>query len=427
MSLRRIWREKIADKGGFRLNEETNVLERLPDESDLSYHRRLVYGKLSDKTLADVDYAELSEYVYGQPYSSDVCRRMLYGSKKTLDLIEREVEREEIENMTDGGRLLRDLDTRRIAFEIEKQKFYDQRMAYNKMIRERAREEELNEIIQQCIASGSLPELKYEDRVLHHIVGDNTLLVSLNDIHYGANVDNAWCTYNSEICAEMMGKYLERVIGIADMMGSEDAVVWGAGDFISGNIHRSIQVSNKENVIDQIMGVSELVSQFIAGLSDHFRTVRFISVAGNHSRIEPNKDNAITGERLDNLVEWYLKARLQNFENVIIDDAHRLDNTISVFEVRGQNYCLVHGDFDTSAAKMQALQQMVGVPICAVLSGHMHHNQTNVVQGVRTVMAGSFQGMDSFCVEKRIVGQPEQMVCVCNETGIRCHYDIPLT
>jgi predicted phosphodiesterase len=210
------------------------------------------------------------------------------------------------------------------------------------------------------------------------------------------------------------------------MQMSEDVVVWGAGDFISGNIHRSIQVSNKENVIEQVMGVSELIAQFIAGLSGNFRTVRFVSVAGNHSRIEPNKDNAITGERLDNLIEWYLKARLQNFENVIISDDHRLDNTISVFDVRGQNYCLVHGDFDTSAAKMQALQQMVQVPICAVLSGHMHHNQTNVVQGVRTVMAGSFQGMDSFCVEKRIVGQPEQMVCVCDDTGIRCYYDIPL-
>ena len=395
-------------------------LEKREHESNLDWHRRLINGKLVDKTLADVDYSELSEYVYGQPYSSDVARRMMYGSKKTLELFD-----EECREVT-GEEASADLDMRMLELQIERQKFFDQRMAWNKMVRERAREEELNEIIQNCIASGSLPELRYEDSVLHRVVGDNTLLVSLNDLHYGANVNNAWCTYNSEICAEMMARYLEKVITIGNMQMSEDVVVWGAGDFISGNIHRSIQVSNKENVIEQVMGVSELIAQFVAGLSGNFRTVRFVSVAGNHSRIEPNKDNAITGERLDNLIEWYLKARLQNFENVIISDDHRLDNTISVFDVRGQNYCLVHGDFDTSAAKMQALQQMVGVPICAVLSGHMHHNQTNVVQGVRTVMAGSFQGMDSFCVEKRIVGQPEQMVCVCDDTGIRCYYDIPL-
>ena len=395
-------------------------LEKREHESDFEWHKRLINGKLVDKTLADVDYSELAEYVYGQPYSSDVARRMMYGSKKTLDLME-----EGAVEMT-GQEMSDELDLRMVELQKERQKFFDQRMAYNKMIRERAREEELNEIIRQCIASGSLPELRYEDKVLHHVVGDNTMLVSLNDIHYGAEIDNAWCTYNPEICAEMMARYLEKVITLGNMHMSEDVVVWGAGDFISGNIHRSIQVSNKENVIAQVMGVSELVAQFVAGLSDHFRRVRFVSVAGNHSRIEPNKDNAITADRLDNLVEWYLQARLQNFENVIIDDNHKLDDTISVFEVRGQNYALVHGDFDTSAAKMQALQQMVGVPLCAVLSGHMHHNQMNVVQGVRTVMAGSFQGMDSFCVEKRIVGQPEQMVCLCDETGIRCYYDIPL-
>lgn len=395
-------------------------LEQRENESRFDWHKRLINGKLVDKTLADIDYSELSEYVYGQPYSSDVARRMMYGSKKTLELFEsecREVVGQEMETA---------IDMRVVELQKERQKFFDQRMAYNKMIRERAREEELNEIIQSCIASGSLPELVYEDTVLHHVVGDNTLLVSLNDLHYGANINNAWCVYNSDVCAEMMARYLEKVITIGNMHMSEDCVVWAAGDSISGNIHRSIQVSNKENVIEQIMGVSELIARFIAGLSGHFRTVRFVSVAGNHSRIEPNKDNAVTAERLDNLVEWYLAARLQNFENVIIDDTHKLDNTMSLFNVRGKNYCLVHGDFDGTPAKVQALQQMIREPLYAVLSGHLHHNQTNVVQGIRTVMAGSFQGMDSFCVEKRIVGDPEQMVCICDENGIACHYDIPL-
>ena len=43
-------------------------------ESRAQYHKRLIYGKLVDKTLADVDYSELSEYIYGQSYSSDVAR-----------------------------------------------------------------------------------------------------------------------------------------------------------------------------------------------------------------------------------------------------------------------------------------------------------------------------------------------------------------
>ena len=47
-------------------------LNKRPDESDLDYHKRLINGKLVDKTLADIDYSELSNLVYGQSYSSDV-------------------------------------------------------------------------------------------------------------------------------------------------------------------------------------------------------------------------------------------------------------------------------------------------------------------------------------------------------------------
>lgn len=84
---------------------------------------------------------------------------------------------------------------------------------------------------------------------------------------------------------------------------------------------------------------------------------------------------------------------------------------------------MVHGDYDTPS-KVQALQAMIKEPIYAVLCGHLHHNQTDVVQGIKTIMAGSFQGVDSFCVEKRIYGTPQQMVCVCDENGVVCHYDV---
>ena len=394
-------------------------LDRLDGESKLQHHKRLIDGKLVDRTLADVDYSELSEYVYGQPYSSDVARRMMYGSKKTLDLLE-----EEGRTAVSGTEMASELDVKMIELQKERQKFFDQRMAYNKLLRERSREEEINEIIERCVSSGELPKLEFNG--VPFPGGNSTLLVSLNDIHYGANIDNAWRRYNSGICAHMLENYLERALHIAQVHGCEDCVVWAAGDVISGNIHRSIQVTNKENVIEQIMGASELIAEFLAELSRNFRTVRFVSVAGNHSRIEPNKDNAVHGERLDNLVEWYLAARLQNFDNIIITDEHRMDDTISLFEVRGKNYVLCHGDFDGSYTKVQSLQTMVQKPVYAILSGHRHHNQTDVVQGVRTVMAGSFQGMDDFCVENRIYGKPEQMVCVCDETGIVCHYDIEL-
>lgn len=394
-------------------------IERKQNESQLDYHKRLVYGKLVDKTLSDMDYTELAELVYGQPYSSDVARRMLYGSRRTLELMDSE----RIGGIEDNS-ILSELDEKMIELRKERQKFYDQRNAFNKVVRDRSRQEELNEIITDAIENGELPRLDYIPSVVE--TSDTDLLVSLNDLHYGATHSNYWGEYNSDICKEMMRKYLDRIIKIAETHGSENCIVWENGDVISGSIHRSIQVTNKENVIEQVMGASELIAEFLSELSKHFRTVKFISVSGNHSRIDPNKDTALVDERLDDIVEWYITARLQNFGNVIIGAGEKIDPTMYIINVRGLNYAGVHGDFDGSASKVQSLQTMIGRPLYAVLSGHMHHNKVDEVQGVKTVMAGSFLGMDSYCVQKRIFGQPEQMVCVCNEDGIVCYYDISL-
>lgn len=393
-------------------------IEQRENESKLDYHRRLVYGKLVDKTLADIDYSELSELVYGQPYSSDVARRMLYGSRKTLELLD-----EERVSQSGGSDIMAELDEKMVELRKERQKFYDMRNAFNKVIRERSRQEELNEILVSAVQSGELPELSYERHYIE--TSDNDLLCSLNDMHYGVDIHNAWNTYNPEVCREMMCAYLDKILQIAERHGSENCYVFNNGDTISGKIHLTIQIANKENVIEQVKGASELIAEFLAELSKHFKTVTYVSVAGNHSRLD-TKENSPLDERMDDLIGWYLSARLQNFDNVVIGGANNIDSTMYLLDIRGKAYLGVHGDFDGSMTKIASLQAMARCPIYAVLSGHLHHNRVDEVQGVKTVMAGSFLGMDDFCIQKRIYGRPEQMVCVCDETGIVCHYDIPL-
>ena len=388
--------------------------------NELSYKEKkdIVLGKLVDKTIDD-DYEDLSEKLFGEGncFNSSEVRKRMYGMKTIIEDIEKE------KTSLMGNDILSELDQKRIELQKEKQKFFDQRAAFNKVIRERSREEELNEIIIDAVKHGDLPMLDYVERQSNY-GSDNDLIVSLNDIHYGAVVDNYWCKYNSTICKDMMRRYLDKIIEISKLHKSENCYVTCNGDMISGNIHYSVAVTNKENVIEQIIGVSELISEFLAELSKHFNKVYFVSIAGNHSKINPNKDNTLPGERLDDLIGWYVKARLQNFDNIEIADYAKIDDTIYLIDIRGKTYCGVHGDYDGSAAKVQALQTMSGRPLYAVLSGHLHHNEIGTVQGIKTVMAGSFLGMDSFCIEKRIFGRPEQMVCVCDDSGIKCYYDV---
>lgn len=396
-------------------------LERIPGESDLDYHKRLVYGKLVDKTLADCDYTELAPYIYGKEYAPDVCRRLMYGSRFTLDLLNSESEKNIKQDSSD---IMAELDLKKIELQKERQKMFDQRIALNKLIRERSRQEELNDIIKEAVSLGDLPVLASDDMACTYEYANNDLLISLNDIHYGAVVDNYWAKYNPDICRDMFSKYINEVKKIANTHRSENCYVFCNGDAISGNIHYSIAVTNKENVINQVIGVSELISEFLFQLSTIFKDVYFVSVAGNHSRLNPNKDSTLNAERLDDLVEWYASARLQNSPNVHIGAGEKIDNTMYLLDIRGKTYCGIHGDYDATPTSVQSLQTMAQRPVYAILSGHLHHNKTDIIQGIKTVMAGSFLGMDDFCVQKRIYGSPEQMVCVCDDTGIVCHYDI---
>ena len=206
-------------------------------------------GKMVDHTIDD-DYEELSERLFGDGscFSATEVRKRMYGMKAVIDAIEREGE--DAIRSTDR---MSELDRKKIELQAERQKFYDQRNAFNKLVRERSRQEELNEILVKSIQEGDLPRLDYEFDPYGVVTqSDNDLLVSLNDIHYGATVENYWNTYNSDICREMMCRYLDRIIQIARTHSSQNCIIWANGDEISGNIHKSITVTNKENVIEQI-------------------------------------------------------------------------------------------------------------------------------------------------------------------------------
>lgn len=319
-------------------------------------------------------------------------------------------------------KILKEYELKRIEFEKEKIRFFDQRTAYTKEIRQDARWDELFNIVERTIQNNKLPKLEYKQKDI--LVSDNDLLVSLSDIHYGIEVDNHWNKYNSDICVERLKKYLNKILSVQKLHKAENCFVSANGDLISGNIHIQVQVANKENVIQQIMGVSEVIAWFLNELSNNFNNVYFNVVAGNHSRLN-TKDDSMKNERLDDLIPWYIKARLQNRNNITILD-NNIDSTMSIIKIRGKVYLNSHGDYDYSKNMIGNISMMIGEKPYAICTGHLHHNSINNVQGIKLIMSGSLLGVDDYCVTKRIFGSPSQMICVCNENGVDAFYDYEL-
>ena len=387
-------------------------IKRLEGESYITYAKRITNGK-ADGTL-DIDYVEWGSNLINKEYSSDNFRKAFYVIYELLKNIDEEVEI----NFTEDD-LIKEIEQKKIELQKEKIKFQDQRTAFNKLIRVKARQEELNDIIVQTINSADLPKLNYTYKEI--IPSDNDILASLNDLHFGYEIESRWNTYNSDICRDMLEEYLDKILQVKKIHNSQNCYINANGDLISGNIHKTITLENKENVIQQIMGVAELISNFLAELSNHFNVVVFSNTAGNHGRMD-KKDDALKGENLENLIDWYIKARLQNFKNIHINE-DKIDSTMYIINIRGKNYLNVHGDADDSNYKIQSAVQMAGVPIEVFCSAHLHHNKTDYVQGVKTLMGGSLLGMDSYCVNKRIIGFAQQLIAVVTEDGVLCHYD----
>jgi hypothetical protein len=388
-------------------------LNRLENESFIDYCERLITGK--DNNIYDIDKSEIWDLLFNEKISSDEARKRLYGVKAVIS----KLKTEGYEDIIDEA-VLEKIELKRIEFEKEKQRFFDQRTAYNKIIRDTARLDELKDIILSSVHGIKPYESYYRTDISN---SENDLLVGLNDIHFGVEIDNYWNKYNSDIAKKRLEKYLSEIISVQKLHNSENCFVFANGDLISGNTHLTIALANKENVVEQVMGVSELISWFLSELSNYFNSVYFLVVAGNHSRLSL-KDMSPKNERLDDLIPFYVKARLQNLHNVSVLEDH-IDNTMSVIDIRGRKYLGVHGDYD-NLSNILKLVEMLPDKVYSIYMGHLHHNKTDFVQGYKVLMSGSLMGVDDYCIEKRIFGKSQQLICVCDSNGVKCAYDIIL-
>lgn len=401
LSLTMINKEKYYDLYNTGITKEELIFEIGKDKETYGYEWSVcaeILNSILDKNLDPETY------------------RKRYGEIKRFY----EIFQSKIREQT-NDELLKEIEERQLELKKEKYKFFDARNEYNALIRKRAREEEINKIIIDSI--NALDKDNFELKKIEKTITEETIIIPLNDLHCGYEIKSIFGNYDEKILKCRLEKYLCEIKEIQKKHNCEKAIVLGGGDLISGNIHAEIKRSNNLNVIEQIITVSEYISNFLAELSTIFKSISFISVSGNHSRIEKYKDS-IKEERLDDIIEWYLKAKLSNF-NIIFNDYINADATLKIFDVYNNSYILVHGDCDDHN-NMLILQKFAEKPITAVFSGHYHHNEIITKDGMKFIMSGSFIGVDNFTIQKRIISHPEQLITIVDKRGIKCYYDINL-
>lgn len=295
----------------------------------------------------------------------------------------------------------------------EKQKLFDERTALTKLLREQGRMESMFDIVKRAIEEYKPVNFDYTPSIVPD--SDNDLIIHLTDVHGGVNIDSPFNVFNMEVLEQRLKNYLDEIFDIQNTYKSQNAYVIIGGDLIQGLIHTNARIEAKENIVMQIMEVTDLVSNFIYELSRIFQNVEVHTTAGNHSRSTANKEESVRGENFDLLVPFACKKDLKNIENVKFVDNY-LDCDIATFKVRGHMVYATHGDKDTAKNVVYHMTQFarkakLPLPDLCYL-GHRHTNGLTTVDDVKVIESGCVDGMDSFAIEKRLVGTPEQTVTV---------------
>lgn len=317
-----------------------------------------------------------------------------------------------------------DIDMRRRALEEAKIQYRDERAAWNKSNYANARVSQKLDYLEGQLSS--MGRLLFPGQGVPEIASGRDTLVVLSDFHIGECFASTFGDYNSDIAKDRLNRLLDKVIDIQTIHNCENCYIVLAGDFISGSIHKALQVQNRENVIDQIKIATELTGSFCYALSGYFNNIYLTDVVGNHSRID-RKEDAIHDDRLDRLISWGVKMMLSHIPNFEVLE-NRLDVGIAKLDIRGKIYVAVHGDYDKfNKSGVSNLCMMIGQIPYAVISGHLHTCALEEFNGVKAIRGGCLGGSGgSYTIEKRLMGDPAQMVCVCDDSGLICCYPVNL-
>lgn len=391
-----------------------DVIKRKKDEPLIEYQIRLgrnknLYG-LSWDNIAALLNKEVDE-----EYSESKWRKEIQAYLRVYDyLIEKNVGIQELEE-------------KKREFEIAKIQFQDQKREYRKLLRLESRVNHIkNEFVKALENVMQNKPLKWykKERYLNNCNRSAVLLIS--DWHKGLFTSNYWNEFNDKIFYERVNELTNKTIEYGKHHDIKELNIFQIGDLVHGTLHRLTRVMDTEDVIRSTMAVSEVLAEMISIFANEFEIIKMYSARGNHDRVASNKQEEISSESFNDIIHWYLKTRLKEFENVKIVD-NEYDDEIIVADILGHTVFGVHGHRDKLNNIVSDLTLMIKKIPKYIFSGHIHKTYENEVHGIVHVANSSLSGVDDYSKDIRKTSIPAQKLIIFNEKGRLCTYNIEFT
>lgn len=286
---------------------------------------------------------------------------------------------------------------------MERVRLQDANREKRAVLREYSRVEAIKEYI----------ELKLDERKPRPFVKCNyaikngneaSLLVS--DLHCYTIVDSIFNTYNIDVLRERMIKLANKTIAWCHRESVEYLNVEILGDMISGIIHGSTIAQAQEDIIDQVLDVSDILTDFILSLKSEIPHITVYSVYGNHGRTMQGKSDAANKSNYERIIPAYIRKELRNNDIQVIDSG--FEDFVTYFLRDGKLIVCTHGTNDNPTTVNRTFTKLLGQDVFDIHMGHFH----NPKEGDGTTINGSVIGSDDYSISKRFYNIPTQILKV---------------
>ena len=391
-----------------------DILNRREGETDYEYCFRLSYAKV--KEGLDIDWQEIVDLCIFN-WSADHCRKTMIGAIRHQDYIDTKT-REQLTNEQYTKLLEKELELRK-----EKVKLTDLKTQVNKQIRELARKESLSELLEDKLKQLDMQPKMINDSYKQRVTSNRDMVCLISDIHYGIKTTNAISPYDSDVCKQKMDYLINKTIAFSLENDVDKLYLMILGDEISGLIHNTTRLEQREDVISQVIEVSELLYESIVKLAKNLPFVIVGLAQGNHSRVMADKKDSLEQENFTRLIKEFLKLRLANISNVLLLE-NKFDESIIELNIRGYNVIGLHGQND-SLGKVSKLTEMFDKKIDYVCFGHWHNSKEFENNKTEVIVNGCFSG-DDYSKRLRFYNKPIQKLLLFDDTGKIATYNINL-
>lgn len=384
------------------------MLEISEDLKQLSQDELLVYLG-NNKSLFNLTFYDITDEMnerFNHSYSEGYWRRRYHSLAS--DILE-EVSADE------------NKDDALMALKLERYKLADERTQANAYYRRLSREQTIKEIAIEVADKISSKKILPQFDIAHRANDSKEAILCISDWHYGMDFTNYWNNYNPDIARERIVKLQDMVTKTIVDEGISRLHIVNLGDMIAGRIHLTIRLESRIDVITQTIEVSEILAEFVHALSQYAK-IDYYDCADNHSRLEPNKKEALNLETLQRIIPWYLQTRLSNQNDITIHTNNRYGEDIINFNIFDYKIAGVHGDKDRPIDVVNNINLLTKEHFDMILTAHLHHFSADEKDDTLIISNGSLMGTDTYSKNLRLYSRPSQNLIIA--TPNNCFYSL---